>query len=234
MAENLSIEVLRDHLRRACKPGTIISVIILIIGLVYAAIAGVLATNTKVPDVLYSFMYMVVPTMGDPLLALAECSTRAFIFFLMGVLGIILFVKISKKSDAFTVGHMQLFRFIALLMFLLGFLPCVVGNVTKIVAALRAGSSPMATMSFDVNGMCTIVGLLVFLAARSFVSGAKLADAEKQAAAELAARTTPAYDYTSSYTTTLAPETSTSTEVTTPAEPALTEELSVTTGTSSE
>lgn len=186
MSVFVSREVAQDHLRSACKLGIFVSVVSLLVGIGYGAMAGAIGANVKLPDLVYSLMYLVVPTMSDAALALAECGTRAVLFFLMGLFGILMFNKMSKTGQAFRVGQARQFRFIALLMFLLGFLPTLVGNLLKIVLALKEGGSPVAVMSFNVNGLCTVVGLLAFVYARTLVFGAQYEEAKGHLVADAA------------------------------------------------
>jgi hypothetical protein len=80
-------------------------------------------------------LYGVIPTLSDPLIAEAECATRALLFLLMGLVGILMFRKVAKTGDAFRVGQLRQLKLEALLVFLLGFLPTLVANVVKMVVA---------------------------------------------------------------------------------------------------
>ena len=182
MADFVNREVARERLRKACKMGTFVSVLLLLAGLAYGGIAALVYTDTRVPQFVATALYMIVPTLGDTLLATAECATKAVLFFLIGLVGILLFHKVAKTGDAFRLGQMKQLRFIAVLLTLLGFLPSLVGNGIKIATALRSGHSALAVMSFAVDAMCIVAGLLVFFIARMLVAGANLGRMEDQGA----------------------------------------------------
>jgi hypothetical protein len=184
MADYVSREVARERLHKACKAGIILSVLILLAGLVYAGIAAIIATNTRLPEFVINILYIIVPTLSDTYLALADCATKAVLFLLIGLFGILMFRKMAKKDDAFRTGQMRQLKFIALLLVLLGFLPTLVGNIAKVVMAIQRGGSPMAVMSFDVNGMCVIAGLFMSMAARALVAGSLLGKQQEQLAAD--------------------------------------------------
>lgn len=176
MTDYIGREVALDRLRKACKAGTIASVLLLLTGLFHAGIAALIFTNVKLPDFVWSVLYVVVPTMSNTTLAFAECVTKAILFVLMGIIALLMFGKMSKTGDAFRTGQLKQMRFISILVILLGFLPTLVGNGFMIAEAIRKGGSPMAVMSFAVNGMCVIAGLLMFFVTRVLVAGGVVKD----------------------------------------------------------
>lgn len=184
MADYVSREVARERLHKACKAGTVLSVIMLLAGLMYAGIAAIVATNTRLPELVVRALYVIVPTLSDTYLALAECATRAVLFVLIGLLGILMFRKMSKKDDAFRTGQLRQLKFIAFLFMLLGFLPTLAGNIAKVVMTIQRGGNPMAVMGFDVDAMCVIAGLFLFMAARALVAGSLLGQQQEQMAAD--------------------------------------------------
>ena len=195
MADYVSREVARERLRKACKAGVIVSALLLVGGLCYGGVAAIIATNTRLPEFLVNFLYLVIPTLSDTLLALVECTTRAVLFLLIGLLGILMFRKMSKTGDAFRSGQLRQLRFISFLLILLGFLPTVAGNIAKVIAAIQRGGSPMTVMSFSFDAMCIVAGLFVFMAARALVAGSLLGTQEQQLAADPTTVTSvPNYD----------------------------------------
>lgn len=175
MADYVSREVARDNLRKTCRGGKILSAIVFLAGLLYAGIAAVIALDIALPfEFLYTALYVIVPTMADSMLALADCATKAFLLVLMGFLGLLMFGKISRTGEAFRPGQLKQLRFLALLTILLGFLPTLVGNGVKIALSIRQGSMALTTMSFAVEAMCILAGLLLFMACRVLVAGANL------------------------------------------------------------
>lgn len=175
MSDYVNREVARDRLRKACKAGTIVSVLLVLVGILYGGIAALVFTKTAVPRIVAEALYFLVPAMGDTTLAVAECGSRAALFFLLGLVGLLMFRKVAKTGDAFRVGQLKQFKFLAFLVILLGFLPTVVANGTKAVIALRSGLSPFAALSFAFDVMSIIGGLYLFMVARMMVAGAVLA-----------------------------------------------------------
>lgn len=221
MAENVSWDIARDRLHSACKAGIILSVLFLLLAMLYAGIAALIYMNVKLPDIVWSFLYVIVPTMSNTTLALADCVTKAALFLLMGIIGILMFRKVTKTDEPFRTSQLKQMRFLALLLVLLGFLPTFVGNAVVIIEAMRKGGSPMAVMSFDANGMCIIAGLLMYYAVRMLVAGSVLQSATRPVIGtastttqSLSSSTATTEDYPSVSTTS-------STELTqvTPAEP---------------
>ena len=185
MADYVSREVARDKLRQACKGGTIVAALLLIVGLFYASIAAIVGLNVRLPfEFMYSFLYVVVPTMGDATLALAECATKAVLLVLMGFIGLLLFHKVAKTGEAFRTGQLRQLKFVAFLTILLGFLPSLVGNIVKVALSIRSGGQAMAVMSFAVEPMCIMAGLLLFAAARVLMAGSRLGSQEEELAAD--------------------------------------------------
>lgn len=179
MADYVSREVARERLRKSCKLGTTCSVILLLCGLAYAAVVALVVTEIPVPRFVSNALYVVIPTLSDPLIAEVECAVRALLFLFMGLVGILMFRKVTKTGDAFRLGQLKQLRFLAILVFLLGFLPTVAANVAKMVVALRSSNSPLAVMSFAVEPMCIIGGLFLYVVARMLVSGAVLGHQEQ-------------------------------------------------------
>ena len=171
MADYIGREVARERLRKACKAGTVFSVFVLIAGLAYAGMAGLIGMDVRVPDLVYNILVVLVPTIDDMVLATAECGTRALLLILAGIFGLLMFGKISKTSDAFRTGQLKQLRFLSVLVILLGFLPTLVGNGIKIYLAMRAGKAPTAVMSFAIDVLCIFVGLFMFVASRVLVAG---------------------------------------------------------------
>ena len=175
MADYVSREVARERLHKACRGGSAVSAIALIAGLLYGGIAALIALNVKLPfEFMYTALYVIVPTMGDTVLALADCATKAVLLVLTGFMGLLMFRKVGRTDDAFRPRQLKQLRFIAFLSILLGFLPTLVGNAIKVALALQKGGLATATMSFIVEGMCVLTGLLVFMACRVLVAGANL------------------------------------------------------------
>lgn len=180
MADYVSREVARERLRKACKTGTIVSLIVLLAGLAYGGIAALIFTNTKLPDLVYSALYVIVPTLSDTMLATVECATRGVLFLLIGLFGLLMFRKVNKTGDAFRAGQMRQLKFVASLTVLLGFLPSVAANIAKIALGMRQGGSPMAMMSFAIDAMCIVAGIFMWSAARMLVAGAVLGRQEEE------------------------------------------------------
>ena len=174
MADYVSREVARERLRKACKAGTILSVIMLLLGLLYGGVAAIIGLEVAVPGFVTNALYVLVPTMGDRILAAADCGTKGFLIALSGLLGILMFHKISRTGEAFRAGQLKQLKFIAFLLMLLGFLPTVVGNAVKVALAVQSGSAPLAVLSFAVEPMCILAGLFVFMALRAQVAGSHL------------------------------------------------------------
>ena len=185
MADYVSREVARERLRKACKGGTIVSVLLLLLGLCYGGIAAIVGLDVKLPfEFMYSFLYVVVPTMSDATLALAECTTKAVLLLLMGFIGILLFHKAAKTGEAFRTGQLRQLKFIAFLMILLGFLPTLVGNILKVALSIQSGGQALAVMSFAVEPMCILAGLFMFAAARVLAAGSYLGSQEEELASD--------------------------------------------------
>lgn len=181
MADYVSREVARERLRKACKAGSIISFFLLLGGLAYGGIAAIIALNIRLPfEFMYTFLHLIVPTMADTTLALAECGTKAALLFLIGLLGMLMFRKVNKTGDSFRTGQCRQLKFIAFLAILLGFLPSVVGNALKVATAIQLGNPPMAVMSFVVEPMCIVAGLFMFMATRMLVAGSLLGHQEEE------------------------------------------------------
>ena len=81
MSDYVNREVARDRLRKACKAGTIVSVLLVLVGILYGGIAALVFTKTAVPRIVAEALYFLVPAMGDTTLAVAECGSRAALFF---------------------------------------------------------------------------------------------------------------------------------------------------------
>lgn len=185
MADYVSREVARERLRKACKGGTILSVLVFLMGLCYAGIAAVVGLNIKLPfEFMYTVLNVVVPTMSDATVALAECATRAVLLVLMGFVGMLLFRKVSKTGDAFRTGQLRQLKFVAFLSILLGFMPSLVSNIIKVIFAFRAGGQPLAVVSLVAEPMCILVGLFMFVAARVLVAGSRLGSQEEELASD--------------------------------------------------
>lgn len=175
MSDYVNREVARDRLRKACKAGTIVSVLLVLAGILYGGIAALIFTKTAVPRVVAEALSYVVPNMGDMTLAVAECACRAVLFFLLGLVGLLMFRKVAKTGDAFRLGQLKQFKFLAFMVFLLGFLPTLVANGAKIFVSVRSGMAPFAHLSFAIDATCIIGGLFLFVASRVLVAGAVLA-----------------------------------------------------------
>lgn len=175
MSDYVNREVARDRLRKACKAGTIVSVLLMLVGIAYGGIAALIYTKTAVPRFVSEALYFVVPTMGDTVLSIAECGTRAILFLLLGLIGLLMFRKVSKTGEAFRIGQLKQLRFLSFLVILLGFLPTLVANGAKVALAIRSGGSPLAVMSFAFDAMSIIGGLYLYMVARMLVAGAVVA-----------------------------------------------------------
>ena len=185
MADYVSREVARENLRKACKGGTLLSVLVLLLGLCYGGLAAIVGLNVKLPfEFMYTALNVVVPTLSDATIALAECATKAVLLVLMGFIGILMFRKVSKSGDAFRAGQLKQLKFVAFLSILLGFMPTVVSNILKVVLAVRAGGQPLAVMSFAIEPMCILVGFVMFAAARVLVAGSRYGSQEEELASD--------------------------------------------------
>lgn len=181
MADYVSREVARENLRKACKGGTLLSAIVMVLGLFYGGIAAIVGFNVKLPfEIMYTALNVAVPTMSDATIALADCATKAVLLVLMGFVGILMFRKVSKTGDAFRVGQLKQLKFVAFLSILLGFMPAVVSNILKVVLSVRAGGQPLAVMSFAIEPMCILVGFVMFAAARVLVAGSRYGSQEEE------------------------------------------------------
>ena len=186
MAERVNKEVARERLRRTCKAGIIVSVIVLLLGLCYAGMAACIGMGFYPTfQFLRSAMYLVVPTMDDMVLGATEAGTKALLLFLMGLFGILACSKISKGSEPFRLRQLKQLKFVALLTLLLGFLPTLVADLVKIGTSLQAGRPALAVLSYSVEPMCVLVGIVAFVAARILVAGGVYEQAED---------VTPAFD----------------------------------------
>ena len=182
MADYISREVARERLRKTCKAGTLVSVLILLIGLAYAAVTAIVALSIEIPEIVSTVMHTAVPSMDNRVQALPECASKGALFILMGFVGLLMFRKMAKTGDAFRLGQMRQLRFIALLAILLGFVPTLAINITAVVLAIRSGASPLAAIAFDIDLMCIISGLLMFMAVRVLASHAALDTQEEELA----------------------------------------------------
>lgn len=180
MADYVSREVARERLRKACKGGTFVSVLLLLLGIGYGGIAAIIGLNVKLPfGFLYSALYVIVPTMSDAALALAECATKAVLLVLMGFFGILMFHKVAKTGEAFRVGQLRQLKFVAFLTILLGFLPTLAGNLVKVIYSMQQGGPALAVMSFAIEPMCIVAGLMLFMGCRVLVAGSRLGTQEE-------------------------------------------------------
>ena len=180
MADYVSREVARERLRKACKSGTIIAVILLLLGFLYAGIAAAVWFNVAIPVFLVDALRMVIPTWDESTMAVAECGTKALLFFLMGLIGILMCRKVTKTGLAFRLAQLKQLKFVSFLMILLGFLPTIVVNVLKTVLAFQAGTPLFTNLSIVTEPMCILSGLLMFMAARILVAGAALSEMEDE------------------------------------------------------
>lgn len=221
MADYVSWDIARDRLHSACKAGIILSVLFLLLALLYAGIAALIFINVKLPDIVWSALYVIVPTMSNTTLALADCATKAALFLLMSIVGILMFSKVKKTDEPFRTGQLKQMRFLAVMLVLLGFLPTVVGNAVVIIEAMRKGGSPMAVMSFDANGMCIIAGLITYYAVRMLVAGSVLQSAVRPVLGSATTTTQSLDSSTAAAEDYLSTSTTSSTELTqvTPVEP---------------
>ena len=172
MADYVSREVARDRLQRACKAATIVSVLVLLLGLFFAVIAAVLALNVALPfQVMYTAIDMVIDSIDDVVLGTAEAGTKAVLFFLMGLFGILACRKIDKTGEAFGLRQLKRIKFVAFLTVLAGFLPTLVADIAKTVFAFREGTPLFMDLSIDVEPLCILVGLVMFMLMRVLVAG---------------------------------------------------------------
>ena len=195
MADYVTREMAREYLRKACRSGSIVSVLLLFIGLFYGAVAGVIAAKVTLPAFVNNILLVLVPAMVDPTLALAECACRALLLLLAALMGILMFKKVGRTGEAFRAGQLRQLKFMALLMILLGFLPTVAGNCLKIAMRVRDGGSFITNMSFAVEPMCIIMGIVMFVAAGMLVAGANLGVQEDGMVGVDPVTTSPAPDY---------------------------------------
>ncbi len=175
MADFVNREVSRARLHKACNAGTTVSVLLMLVGCAYGAAAALVATNMAVPGFVATVLHTIVPTLADTALAIADCATRAVIFVLMGLVGVLMFRQVARHDDAFRVEQMRQLRFIALLVILLGFLPSLVGNAAKVALATQGGRPVLSELDLAVDGMCILGGLILFMAARMLVAASVLA-----------------------------------------------------------
>lgn len=195
MADFVSREVAREKLRKACKMGKIVSAGFIIVGLVYAAVAAVLALGVRLPTVMANAILWLVPTATETAFSLAECCTKALLFFLIGLIGTLMFGKVTRTGEAFRLGQMRQLRFVALMLVLLGFVPSLAGNAARVALAAQLGRMSLSVIDLSANLSCIAAGLLMFVGARMLVAGARLASQEKGMATVDPAVTTPAPDY---------------------------------------
>ena len=197
MADYVSREVARERLRKACKMGSIASVLLILAALASGGIAALVGLGVRLPfEFMYDVLYALVPNMGDAVVATSECATRAVLFFLMGLFGLLMYRKMSKTGDAFRLGQLRQLKFQCLLIILLGFMPTLVGNIAKFIVAILEGTMPFAALYFEVDAMCVLGGLLAFLAARVLVAGAVLGRQEEEVATSVPVADVPAPDFT--------------------------------------
>lgn len=195
MADYVSREVARERLRKTCKLGRIVSVLMLLAGLVMGGVAAYIGLDVKGPEFVQKAIDFVAPQAQDQLLAIVELGTTAVLFFLIGLIGILMFRKIAKTGDAFRLGQLRQLKFEAFLLMLLGFLPTVAANVTRAVLAFQAGSSPLAGIDLAVDKMCVVAGLFAFIAIRPLVAGSLLGTEEEDLEMIDPVTTKPAPDY---------------------------------------
>ena len=180
MADRVNKEVARERLRRACKAGTIVSAIVLVLGLCYAGVAVLIGMGVNLPfQFMRSVLFLMVPTMDDVVLGTTEAATKALLLVLMGLFGILASRKIAKGSEPFRLGQLRQFKFVALLALLLGFLPTLLADLVKIGTSLQAGQPALAVLSFSVEPLCVLVGIMCFAAARILVAGGVFEQAEE-------------------------------------------------------
>lgn len=184
MADYIGREVARERLRKACKRGKILALLVLLVGLVYAGVAALIAMDVKVPDVVYDVMLVIEPLMNNKVLAVADSGTRGVILVLIAIVGLLMFGKIAKTGDAFRIRQLKQLRMIAILLILLGFLPTLVGNGVNVYLALSEGNALAGNMSFAIDALCIGIGILLFSVARVFVAGSVLNSQEELIASD--------------------------------------------------
>ena len=183
MADYVSREVARERLRKACKLGTIASLVVLLAALAYAGITATVVMALHLPEIVERAMNIIVPgvTEADPNSAAAENGTKAVLLLLIAIIGLLMFRKVSRTGNAFRLGQLRQFKFIAFLIVLLGFLPTVVTNGIAVAMAIRSGVPFLPLIDLTVNRMCLAMGLFMFVALRVLVAGALLGSQESSA-----------------------------------------------------
>lgn len=187
MADYVSREVARDRLRKSCKLGRIVSILLLLAGLLLGGVAAVVGLDVAVPDFVLKGIGYVQPQLTglkpgstDMLVAITETGARALLFFLIGLVGALMFRKIAKTGDAFRLGQLRQLKFEMFLLVLLGFLPSVAANVTRAVIAFQEKTSLLAGIDLSVDVMCVIAGLFAFIAVRPLLAGVLLGVEEEE------------------------------------------------------
>lgn len=187
MADYVSREVARDRLRKACKLGKIVSVLLLLAGLAFGGIAAVVGLEVSLPSFVETAIGYIEPRLAgvkpgstDMLAAIAEVGAQALLFFLIGLVGILMFRKIGKTSDAFRMGQLRQLKFEMFLLTLLGFIPTIAANVTRAVIAFQQGTSLLAGIDLHVDVMCVIAGIFAYVAVRPLLAGVLLGTEEEE------------------------------------------------------
>lgn len=176
MADYVSREVARERLRKACKLGTIASLIVLLAALVYAGITAIVVTGYALPDIVQKVIDFIAPRLSevDANTSIAENGTKAALLLLIAIIGLLMFRKVSRTGDAFRARQLKQFKFIAFLIVLLSFLPSLVANGIRVALAIQAGSPFLSVIDIVVNRMALAMGLFMFVALRMLVAGAML------------------------------------------------------------
>lgn len=178
MADYIGREVARERLQGACKAGRIFAILTLLLALGYGAVVAIVITNVEVPTIVLDVLYKVAPTLNDQRLAIGDFAAKGVILLLASIISIVMFSKVSRSGDAFRVGQLKQLKFVAFLLILLGIVPSLAGNGVKVYDAIQAGVAPLSVISVNPDAMCFVAGLLMFLAARVLVAGAKLGSEE--------------------------------------------------------
>ena len=177
MADYISREVARERLRKTCKAGSLVSVVSLLIGLIHFAFVALLYLGIQLPEVVVTLRENMI-AIDETLASLVAAGVKGVLFFLVGILGMLMFRKMSKSGDAFRAGQMRQFKTIAVLTTFLGFLPTLVKNGIMVFFAFQAGQPLFDNLHFDVSKLCIFAGILMFVMARVLVAGAVLGKQE--------------------------------------------------------
>ncbi len=181
MSDYISREVARERLRKTCKAGSIVSVLILLLGLFHAALVAIVFLGVQLPEVVANVQDNLV-AMDETYAGLANIGVRAVLFFLVGLVGTLMFGKMSKTGDAFRAGQMRQFKFIAVLLTLLGFLPSLVANGVNVFFAFQEGRDLFENFHLEASKLCILAGIFMFVVARVLVAGAVLGKQEEDLA----------------------------------------------------